>query len=983
MSLRALRHGLCAAACVLAAGVRGVPAADDLAAEVDPFIGTGGHGHTFPGATVPFGMVQLSPDTRLTGWDGCSGYHFDDHVIYGFSHTHLSGTGISDYGDVLLLPSTGALKLRTNYENPAGDGYGEPFRKSLERAEAGYYRVHLDGSGIEAELTATLRSGWHRYTFPKSEDAHVLLDLQHRDTVLESSLAIVDDHTVEGMRRSRAWAEDQVVYFVARFDRPFDGLLAVDDVLRPGLKEASGSNLKAVLRYRTEAGARVQVKLGLSAVDLDGARRNLEAEAPGWDFDHIRAAARRAWNEALQAVRVEGGSRAQRTIFYTGLYHTMVQPNVFQDVDGRYRGIDKRIHRAEGYTRHTVFSLWDTFRAAHPLYTLIQRKRTVDFIRTFLDIYREGGRLPVWELAGNETDCMIGYHAVSVILDAWAKGIRGFDPELALEAMKATADGDRGGLPAYRQHGYLSADDEAEDVSKTAEYAYDDWCIGRFAGLLGRREDEERFLKRSGSWQHLVDADGFLHPRFEGRWLMPFDPAEVTFHYTEANAWQYSLFVPHDLAGLTARLGGAAALERRLDALFSAESRTRGREQPDITGLVGQYAHGNEPSHHMAYLYACAGAPHKTQALVRRLRDEMYAARPDGLVGNEDCGQMSAWFVLSALGFYPATPGLPEYVLGTPLFDKATLVLESGRRFALVARRPSPRAAYVHAVRLNGRPYSRAVLPHDVILAGGELLFELGERPSSWGTREEDRPRSAVGGIAVTPAPVAAGPDLAGGPTTLTLVAAGAADAIHYTLDGGTPDLASPRYGAPLTVVPPASVTFRALRGDVWSPVVQAMVRYLDPRRHLTLRSPVESQYSGGGDQALLDGRRGSTDFRLGRWQGFEGVELDLDLDLGEIREVRHLSLGFLHDQNSWIFLPQQVRYSVSDDGQAWRDVGSVGTDLDPHQEAAERREFRLDLPPTRARHVRVQTRSFLQCPAWHKGAGHKAHLFADELTVE
>jgi predicted alpha-1,2-mannosidase len=946
----------------------------EVASYVDPQIGTGGHGHTFPGPSLPFGMVQLSPDTRLTGWDGCSGYHDSDTFVYGFSHTHLSGTGISDYGDVLLLPATGAPKLT---------GYGSRFRKETEKAEAGSYRVALEDSGVGVELTTTLRTGWHRYTFPKSDSASLLLDLQHRDTVLESSLRLVDDHTIEGMRRSKAWARDQVVYFVATFSKPFDAVLAVDDALRPELREANGTNLKAVLRYTTTAGERILAKVAISAIDLEGARKNLAAEGGGWDFEATRAAARAAWNRELGVIQVEGGTDAQRVIFYTALYHAFLQPNVFQDVDGRYRGVDHKIHEAKGYTRHTVFSLWDTFRGAHPLYTILQRRRSVDFIRTFLDMYREGGRLPVWELAGNETDTMIGYHAVSVIVDAWMKGIRDFDPGLALDAMKASADADRYGLAAYKANGYIPVDAEAENVSKTVEYAYDDWTIGRFAEALGKKDDARRFFRRAAGWQNLLDPAGYMHPRADGRWVTPFDPAEVTFNFTEANAWQYSFFVPHDVAGLMQRLGGPKAFEAHLDALFAAEPRTKGRQQSDITGLVGQYAHGNEPSHHMAYLYAFAGAPQKTQALVHRLIEEMYAPRPDGLIGNEDCGQMSAWLVLSALGFYSVTPGQPEYVIGTPLFDSATITLENGKSFVIRARRATPGAFYVQSVQLNGRPHTRAVLLHDAILSGGELVFDLGSSPSSWATSEADRPHSAVNAAAITPAPTAEAPILVGGEAvSMTLAAAAPGDVIHYTLDDHVPDENAPVYSQPLTVHAPATVNFRARRGGVWSSVVHAPVRRLDPNRRVTLRCTPSKQYTAGGDQALLDGQHGDLDFRRGRWQGFQGQELDADVDLGGVQEIHKLAIGFLQDQASWIFLPHEVKYSVSEDGTSWRSVGAIANDVDPRAPPV-RRDFVLTLPPTRARYVRVQTRSFVTCPPWHPGNPNGAYVFTDEIEIE
>jgi predicted alpha-1,2-mannosidase len=921
-------------------------------------------------------MIQPGPDTRLDGWDGCSGYHDDDRTVYGFSHTHLSGTGVSDYGDILLLPATGPIRLLSGWKRPAGTGYGSRFRKETERAEPGYYRVRLDDYQIDAELTATLRTGWHRYTFPASDSAHLLLDLQHRDTVVEASLRLVDDHTIEGTRRSKGWAADQVVHFVATFDHPFAGTLILDDREVPGQRAISGKNVKALLRVR--GAETVVAKVAISPVDVAGAWRNLAAEAPGWDFDRTRAAARAAWDRALAPIEIEGGTREQRVSFTTALYHALLAPNVFQDVDGRTRGLDGKIRIAQGYTRHTVFSLWDTFRAAHPLYNLIARRRSSDLVRSMLEMARESGRLPVWELAGNETDCMIGYHAASVILDAWSKGVRGFDPALALRAMEATAGGDRFGLPAYRRQGFIPAEDEAESVSKTLEYAFDDWSIGRFAALTGHPTEAGRFYARSQAWQHLLDPAGFMRPRLDGRWLAPFDPAEVTFHYTEGNAWQYSFFVPHDTNRWMARLGGPAALEQRLDALYAAPARTTGRAQADITGLVGQYAHGNEPSHHMAYLYAFAGAPAKTQALVHRLVTTMYAARPDGLIGNEDCGQMSAWLVLSALGFYPVTPGLPEYVLGTPLFDRATLTLDDGARFTIRAHRAHPGDFYVQAVELDGKPLTGPVLPHQAIAAGGELTFHLGPTPSSWGRAAP--PATATPGPDVTPAPVADAPALVVDQAAVTLTAAHPGDTIFYTLGAGDPDR---RYTAPLTVSAPATITFRAVRAGVPSPTVSATVRRRDPHRSIALAVAPNPQYTGGGAQALVDGLRGGLDFRLGRWQAFTGVELDATIDLGRPTPVERVAIGFLHDPASWIFLPHQVTFEASDDARQWRPLGRAASAVDPHAPERQREELSLKVAATRTRYLRLRTHSFRACPPWHVGAGAPAHLFADEVTIE
>ncbi|MFM7230500.1 MAG: GH92 family glycosyl hydrolase, partial [bacterium] len=635
---------MCLAVCIVVA----TPcfAARDPLRFVNPFVGTGGHGHTFPGATVPFGLVQLSPDTRLDGWDGCSGYHHDDTRVWGFSHTHLSGTGVSDYGDVLFLPGVGTPHWRRSYGREHGDGDGARFEKRTERASPGYYAVTLADSRVAVELTATARTGWHRYAFPPSDSAYVLVDLESRDEVVASHLRVVDAFTIEGERRSRGWARDQRVFFVARFSRPFRAVVAERGRVVPGAVEGSGTDVRAALRFDLPRGGTVVARVGLSGVDVAGARAALAAEADGRTFDGVWAAARAEWRRALSRIEVVGGTPAQDSTFMTALYHTLLQPNAWSDVDGRYRGRDGEVHRAEGWTPYTVFSLWDTFRAAHPLYTLLEPERTRDFIATFLAQYRQGGRLPVWELAGNETDCMIGYHSVSVIADAWAKGIRGFDSTLALEAMVASADDDRRGLAEYRRRGYVPGEHESEGVSKTLEYAYDDWCIAAFAESLGVTGVRDRMTLRAQGWRHLLDpATGLMRPRIGGRFKTPFDPTEVDFHFTEANSWQYGFFVPHDVSGHMAALGGRDRYATLLDSLFGAAPRTTGRTQADITGLIGQYAHGNEPSHHIAYLYDYVGQPWKTQAMVHRILDSLYTTGHDGLAGNEDCGQMSAWYV--------------------------------------------------------------------------------------------------------------------------------------------------------------------------------------------------------------------------------------------------------------------------------------------------------------------------------------------------
>jgi predicted alpha-1,2-mannosidase len=977
---------LVAAALVGLAGLASIAAATapfDPLPYVDPFIGTGGHGHTFPGPSLPFGMVQLSPDTRLDGWDGCSGYHFDDDRIFGFSHTHLSGTGISDYGDVLLLPASGPIRWTHSYGKAPGEGYGSRFRKASEHASAGYYRVDLDDYGTRVELTTTARVGIHRYTFPAG-DAHVLLDLVHRDEVLDSSLRVVSDREVEGSRRSRAWAQDQRIFFVARFSRRVDPLLEVDGEERPGVREARGKSLRAALRFHAREGERVIVEVGLSGVSIAGARRNLDAESTGGDFDAARRAAESAWRAALGRIEVEGGTADERTVFYTALYHLLLQPNVFSDVDGAYRGLDGAAHPASGRDRYTVFSLWDTFRAAHPLYTLLEPRRTADFIRTFLAQADEGGYLPVWELAGNETMCMIGYHAVSVIADAWAKGIRDFDGRAALAAMRKSAEASRLGLDDYRRFGFVPGDRESESVSKTLEYAYDDWAIARFAREQGDEETARTYFARAQSWRNLLDPEsGLMRPRLGGRFKSPFDPAEVDFNFTEANSWQYSFFVPQDVPGHIAAAGGDAAYIAKLDALFAAPATPSGRAQADITGLVGQYAHGNEPSHHMAYLYAFAGQAWKTQARVAELRRDMYAARPDGLVGNEDCGQMSAWYVLSALGFYSVTPGLPEYVIGTPLFARATLHLPNGADFTVERSGEGP---FVRAATLDGRPFGRAFLRHAEITAGGTLRFAMSRTAEeSWAAAASERPGSGmptdVGPI--LPAPyVASGDPRFRGSTAVTL--AGPAGArFRFTLDGSSPGPDSAVYESPIRLTETTVVRFRAERGGLSSAPQEASFHKLPDGLRVVRATAPHRQYAAGGDDALIDGVRGGDDFRTGEWLGYYGEDFDALIDLGAARELRRLAAGFLQDQNSWIFMPLSVTFETSLDGTSFEDAGSAANDVDERSPGALRKDFAVAFAARRARFVRVHAAAPRLCPAWHKGAGNRSFVFADEIVAE
>jgi predicted alpha-1,2-mannosidase len=1015
---------------VLALSVQAI-AQRDFSRYVNPFVGTAGHGHTFPGATMPFGMVQLSPDTRLTGWDGCSGYHYSDNVIYGFSHTHLSGTGISDYGDILLMPTVGEVYLNALDGDQTARGYASRFSHQNETAQPGYYRVKLDDDNISVELTATERAGLHRYTYPATDRANIILDLAHRDKVIDSYVRITGGRTFVGWRRSEAWARNQVVYFAGEFSQPFtDWDVSRDGQKGPKMREAQGQNIKAYFTFDALGGNPVLVKVGISSVSIGGALKNLAAELAGWDFEKTKSDAAKAWNAELRKIEVTGGTEAQLTNFYTALYHTMIAPNLFMDVDGQYLGRDFKVHQAEGFDNYTVFSLWDTFRAAHPLYTIIDQKRTVDFIKTFLAQHEQGGRLPVWELAANETDTMIGYHAVSVIADAAVKGINpkghaGFDPEKAFETMKFSAKVWNFGLGAYVDHGYINLEEEKESVSRTLEYAYDDWCIAQMARMLGHANDYDRFIKRSQFYKNVFDTEsGFVRPRTNGGWLSPFDPREVNFSFTEANSWQYTFFVPHDVNGLVELMGGKQKFAAKLDQLFAADSKTTGRDQADITGLIGQYAHGNEPSHHMAYLYNYVNQPWKTQSRIRQIMDNFYKPEPDGLIGNEDCGQMSAWYVLSAAGFYPVTPGSPLYAIGTPLFPEARFNLENGKRFVIKARGVSSRNIYIQSARLNGKTYNKSYLTHADLMSGGELILEMGGRPNRrWGTSENDVPVSGIEGAQIVPVPVilAAGKTFkdrleismkgnqsAGNagirPAGVSVAHAVRADAriagkvpalpakskIHYTIDGSEPGPESPVYMKSFFI--DGSTTIKALSIDSdGKPSLVATASYHKIPHNWTIRlfSKYSSQYNGGGDLALIDGIRGTGNWSGGAWQGYQGQDLVAVVDLGKIQNISKVGAGFLQDVGAWIWMPRSVDFETSLDGRNFVPAVTVannvadGSDPSVAVVGVAIRDFVKRIPLQKARYVRIRAHNYGKIPAWHPGKGGDAWIFADEIIVE
>lgn len=952
---------------------------------VNPFIGTGGHGHTYPGAAVPFGMVQLSPDTRLTGWDGCSAYHYSDDVIYGFSHTHLSGTGCTDFGDILLMPTTGKPTPDNGSVSGIEKGYASHFSHNQEKAMPGYYRVELTDYHIDVELTTTERVGFHRYIYPKDSQANIIIDLEHRDKVIMASLEKTGEAELSGSRRSDAWARDQHIYFVMQFSQAIDDFGIWDDDKLTEKTALTGEHVKGFVQFKNPKNRAILVKVGISAVSIEGARKNLETEIPDWNFDGVRAEANNKWNQQLGKVEVTGGSKNEKINFYSALYHSFLNPNIFMDVDGKFRGTDLQIHEAKNYEYHSVFSLWDTYRATHPLFTILETKKTNDFINTFLDMYRYGGKLPVWELAGNYTGCMIGYHSIPVITDAWMKGIRNYDGELAMQAMEHSANLNHLGIPQYKQYGFIPSGEEHESVSKTLEYAYDDYCIATMAKEMGYDDIYSEYIQRAQSYKNIFDpSTGFMRAKTNNKWFEPFDPREVNFNYTEANCWQYSFYVPQDINSLIALQGGDEGFCNKLDELFSTNSETTGREQADITGLIGQYAHGNEPSHHMAYLYCYAGKPWKTQEIIRKIMNELYSNAPDGLCGNEDCGQMSSWYVFSALGFYPVTPGSSEYVFGTPLFTETKINLENGNTFIIKAKKTSSTNKYIQSIVLNNAPYTKTYISHQDIMDGGTLEFVMGDKPSDFGTEISARPVLHITEHQIQPVPfIRTGNKAFFDTTSLTLGCINAEAKIYFTLDGSTPTLESAVYTNGIILSKTTKVKAFAYSPDQGnSNVIEATLMKIPTNRTIKIYSKYANQYSAGGDYALIDFLRGKNSYKTGLWQGYQGQDLRAEVDLGTIMDIHMLETGFLQDENSWIFMPTSVEYYTSKDGNDFTKVATVKTKTDPKSRGEIVEQFTVQLN-TQARYVKVVANSAKVCPPWHKAAGEKSWIFVDEIVVK
>ena len=717
---------------------------EDLTAYVDPFIGTGEHGHTFPGATRPFGMVQVSPINGTAGWDWVSGYHYSDSVMIGFGHMHLSGTGIGDLLDLLVMPASKNMDLTIESSDRDKSSYKSSYSHNNESASPGYYQVYLETPQVNAEVTSTLRTGYHKYTFDENSedgengDQSLVLDLGFAlnwDRPLETAIIVEDNNTITGYRHSKGWANNQKVFFVAEFSKPLTSYNLYENHKAVEGKSAAANRTAAQFFFNPEEGNTLQFKMALSSVSIENAKENLDN--PGtFNFDEIRQESRNTWQEALEKIEIKTPIDSLKTIFYTALYHAQIAPVTFSDKNGQFRLQNDSIAQADGFTAYSTLSLWDTFRAEHPLLTILNPKLTSDVINSMLAYYDESGSLPVWTLYGNETNTMTGYHSIPVITEAYIKGIRGYDAERVYNAMKTTMMQDARGLKEYKQYGYLPFDKLDESVTITLEYAYNDWCVAQMAKALDKEEDYQYFSKRAEAWKHLLDAEsGFMRGKSsDGKsWNEPFDP-KFSRHrehtdYTEGNAWQHSWFVLHDTEEFIKMHGGEIPFTQKLEQLFAESSEITGEDlSPDISGLIGQYAHGNEPSHHIAFLFNRAAQPWRTQYWTREILTSQYSTKPEGISGNEDAGQMSAWYVLTSLGIYSFNPASGDYEITSPLFEESKIRLPNGKTFTIKANGVSMDNKYIQSATLNGKPYSKTSISHAAILEGGELVFEMGRQ---------------------------------------------------------------------------------------------------------------------------------------------------------------------------------------------------------------------------------------------------------------
>lgn len=944
--------------------------------EVNTLIGTDAHGHTYPGATSPFGMIQLSPDTRQDSWDGCSGYHYSDKVIYGFSHTHLSGTGCLDYGDILFIPT-----IKDWNEND----FSMTFEHKNESATAGIYKVkNLNKQGIDAYLTTTERVGFHKYVFPASaKSTSIIIDLLWRDELLDYDYKILNDSTVVGYRCSKSWNENQKIFFATIFSSKISEHKFDKQTKRLFLEfESVEENNKKTIEARTS----------ISSVNEEGALKNLASEE-SIRFDKALTKNTALWEKELGKIEIFGGTQKQRDIFYTSLYHCMIAPNLYSDVDNRYRGMDDKIQNAKDYNRYTVFSLWDTYRTLHPLLSIIDQKRSMDFAKTFIDMQLQNGELPMWELASAETHCMIGMHGISVLAELYQKGIYAY-PKLTLESMINNANPELReinkrnytnkkhnllGLDYFTKNGYISSEFEHEGVSKTVEYAYNMYCVAQVAKSQGRMDLYDEYIKKSQYYRNLINpATGFIHPKENGRFLPNFDLRQIDQNYTEGNGWHYTFYAPHDIPALINLMGGELEFCKKLDKLFSKSATPNGRNQADVTGLIGGYAHGNEPSQHSAYLYTYAGQPHKTQKYVRQILTTLYDDTPAGICGNDDAGQMSAWYVMSSMGIYPVSPVDKDYIITTPLFEKSVIHLENGKTFTIIAPE-ADKKKYISEIYLNGKEINDYRISHEDIMKGGELRMVLSNVPVIENEVSEARKLNSKTDIVITPYLSYEGTATFTDSLIVEAFAFYPEDTIELTFESGK-TLSFVGKGR-FVLNESESLSMYSKNGKT-SQKVEARFYKIPKGRKVKVLSKYNNQYTAGGDKGLIDQKRGGDNWKLGLWQGYWGEDFVAVLEVNKDGIPSRLGANFIQDQKSWIFLPSEVEYYVSDDGKNYKLLEVVKNDMPERSEEILQKTFYTS-KPIEHRFIKVIAKNIKKNPSWHLSAGEKAWLFTDEIIFE
>jgi len=935
--------------------------AQKLSDYVNPFVGTDAHGHTFPGATTPFGMVQLSPDTRIDGsWDGCSGYHYSDSLIYGFSHTHLSGTGCSDYGDVAFMPGYAKVEDLDINNKRRPENIVAKFQHKNEKASAGFYEVLLNN--IKVELTASTRTGMQRYTFLKNGIACISLNLSHRDQLLEGKLNKINDSKYNGYRRSKAWAEDQLVYFSFECSKsPIQS--------RTFKSVDNKSDDMLMLYFNVKQGEEIIVKTGISSVDENNADLNLQKEIPHWNFELIHQQAIQLWEKELNKIEVFDANEVNKKTFYTALYHCMIHPNVMSDVDKRYRGRDGKIHSTQN-NYYTLYSLWDTHRALHPLLNIIDKQRSKDFMLSFLAQFEQSGRLPMWELWNNETNCMIGFHSVSVILDAYVKGV--IDKKILeslYPAVKAEAMSNRFSLDKFRERGYLQIDDASESVSKTLEYCYDMWCVSEIAKALGKSEDANYFESFTQAWRNVYDVEtGYMRPRKNGDWLKPFNAFEVNNHYTEANAWQYSYFIPH-------RNEKPSGVQK----LFEVESKTTGRTQSDITGLIGQYAHGNEPSHNFAYLLE---HPAK-QKYIKQILDSLYSPLPDGLCGNDDCGQMSAWYIFSSIGIYPVCPGKTNYEFGIPQFENVRIKLENGKTFS-VSNLSKSNVSYPYSIKKSNKSLIQEqalqTLNHNDIISGAEIVFTNKEHSLVYQKEKDETKIKLVAPVISSSKQVFKDSIIVNlkMPDRIT----DSTYKFYYSFDSASTRNAQ-LYTNPIVISKSTKLYAFVKRFNEISLTSVASYHKINNQWNIDLKSVYNKQYSADGPNGIIDGLRGNIEWRMGAWQGYQSQDFEAIVDLNKETLVKNVSIGMLQDTRSWIIFPRQVEIYSSIDGKTYKLENTIYNNTAADDYTVQIKDFSTKLNNSRARYIKIKAQNYGTLPTWHQGAGGDAFIFTDEIMIE